>query len=157
MNIRDVLFIDSFEALQVSAAAINKLNGFTTEDELIGEFEKYLLGEFAEEYSDLADRFQPLIPAFRNARVGLKLMLITGELGETLEVIRKNKATQPDSHCPEFTNEEVELADVILRAMNYASDRHLRLAAAIVAKNEFNLNRSDHQPANRATEHGKKF
>jgi NTP pyrophosphatase (non-canonical NTP hydrolase) len=84
-------------------------------------------------------------------------MLITGELGEMLEAIRKNQATEPDSHIPEFTNEEVELADVILRAMNYATDRKLRLAGAIAAKNEFNRNRADHQLENRAGLHGKKF
>jgi hypothetical protein len=41
--------------------------------------------------------------------------------------------------------------------MNYATDRKLRLADAIFAKNEFNRNRADHSAEGRAAEHGKKF
>ena len=100
-------------------------------------------------------RFEKLFDSFRNARVGLKLALVVGEIGEALEAVRKN--TGPDEHIPEFTAEEAEVADAIIRLMNYATDRKLRLAEAIVAKNEFNRNRADHSKEGRAAEHDKKF
>ena len=154
-SLRDHLFIENFLNMQASADAINRRNSFTAEDDLITQFEEFISAPNVR--SDVKEKFLPLVPAFRNARIGLKLMLVAGELGELLEAFRKNKATDPDSHCPEFTNEEVELADVVIRAMNYATDRNLRLAEAIAAKNEFNLLRPDHQPENRAKENGKKF
>jgi NTP pyrophosphatase (non-canonical NTP hydrolase) len=70
---------------------------------------------------------------------GLKLALVTGEISEALEGIRKGN--KPDSHIPEFTSEEAELADAVIRIMNYATDCGARLAEAIVAKNEYNRNR----------------
>ena len=42
-------------------------------------------------------------------------------------------------------------------ALRYATDRKLRLAEAIFAKNEYNRNRADHSAEGRAAEHGKKF
>jgi len=77
------------------------------------------------------------------------------ELGETLEAVRKNLG--PDDHIPGFTAEEAEAADAIIRLMNYAQNRRLRLAEAVVAKNEFNRNRADHSKEGRAAEHGKQF
>ena len=149
-------FILEFTEMQAAAAAINKKNGFSTTDPLIDEFEDYFTtwienGDISEKNA----RFKPLFEAFRNARKGLKLALVMGELGETLEAVRKNLG--PDSHIPEFTSEEAEVADAIIRLMNYATDRKLRLAEAIVAKNEFNLNRSDHSKEARAGVNGKRF
>ena len=162
MTVDQEFFIDGFQQMQKDAAEINKKNGFSTDDPLIDEFEQWFVNtsldgttagriESAESYQ----KFRPLFAVMRNARVGLKLMLSVGELGETLEAVRKNLG--PDAHCPEFTSEECEVADAIIRLMNYATDRQLRLAEAIVAKNEFNRNRQDHSKEGRATQHGKKF
>jgi hypothetical protein len=151
-------FIDGFQQMQEDAAIINKKNGFSTDDPLIDEFEDWFMFETGLDSLDAPEarkKFHPLFSAMRNARVGLKLMLSVGELGETLEAVRKNLG--PDSHCPEFTSEECEVADAIIRLMNYATDRKLRLAEAIVAKNEFNRNRQDHSKEGRAAQHGKKF
>jgi len=41
------------------------------------------------------------------------------------------------------------------RLMNYATDRDLRLAEALIEKNEYNRNRPDH--TDRTGEHAKKF
>lgn len=159
MSIPEAFFINSFEAMQHYMAEINRKNGFSTDDPLIDEFEKYFLDSTLGEYGfvdgEARKKFGPLFSVFRNARVGLKLALVMGELGETLEAVRKNLG--PDSHCPEFTCEEVEVADAIIRLMNYASDRELRLAEAIVAKNDYNRDRSDHSKEARASEHGKRF
>ena len=85
----------------------------------------------------------------------MKLALVTSELSEALEAVRTN--AEADDHIPDFTAEEAEIADAVIRLMNYATDRKLRLADAIVAKNEYNRNRPDHRPENRAFPHGKKF
>jgi hypothetical protein len=150
-SLREAAFISGFRALQADAAAINKKNGFSTDDPLMDDFEKWT----QQPGVHIPEGFLPLIDSFRNARVGLKLALVMGELGETLEAVRKNIG--PDSHIPQFTAEEAEVADAVIRLMNYATDRKLRLAEAIVAKNEFNRNRQDHSKAGRAAEHGKKF
>jgi NTP pyrophosphatase (non-canonical NTP hydrolase) len=91
--------------------------------------------------------------AIRNARAGLKLMLIVSEIGEALEAVRKNLG--PDDHIPQFSAEEAEIADAVIRLMNYATDRDLRLAEALIEKNEYNRNRPDH--TDRTGEHAKKF
>lgn len=144
-------FIDWFNIVQADAVATNKKNGFNTDDVLAEAFEAVLNGC----RPDIAEKYGSVFKSFKNARAGLKLALMMGELGETLEAVRKNKG--PDEHCPEFTNEEVELADTVLRAMNYANDRGLRLGEALIAKNRFNRDRIDHSREARASEHGKRF
>jgi hypothetical protein len=68
-----------------------------------------------------------------------KICLMHSELSEMLEGVRK---PGPDSHCPEFTSEEIELADVFIRGLDYAGARRLRLSQAIFAKMAFNASRS---------------
>lgn len=151
-ELKAMTFVQAFTELQADAALINKKNGFSTDDALIHPVQM-----FCQQFMSPAEyeKVAPVFPAFLNARVGLKLMLSVGELGETLEAVRKNLG--PDSHIPDFTSEEAEVADAVLRLMNYATDRKLRLAEAIFAKNEFNRNRADHSKEGRAAEHGKKF
>jgi NTP pyrophosphatase (non-canonical NTP hydrolase) len=151
-EMKAMTFIQAFTELQADAAAINKKNGFSTDDLLFDEFWRWVQPLLSDQ---AAEKFKPLVASFHNARVGLKLALIMGELGETLEAVRKNLG--PDSHIPEFTSEESEVADAVIRLMNYATDRKLRLADAIFAKNEFNRNRADHSAEARASEHGKRF
>lgn len=67
-----------------------------------------------------------------------KLALIHSEISEALEGIRK---PGPDKHCPEFTNEEIELADAIIRIMDYAKYFDLRLPEALIAKLQYNKTR----------------
>lgn len=147
--LRQATFISAFTELQEDAAVINKNANFSGDDELINQLETFLFG------SDALNTFKPILASFRNARIGLKLALAAGELSEALEAVRKNKGA--DDHIPEFSAEEAEIADVIIRLMNYATDRKLRLAEAIVAKNEYNRNRHDHSKEARASEHGKRF
>ncbi len=155
-------FTLGFEHMQAEAAAINKKNGFSTDDPLIDEFEQWFVNKSLDGTNDgdieaalNYQKFRSLFGVMRNARIGLKLMLAVGELGETLEAVRKNMGS--DSHIPKFTAEEAEVADAIIRLMNYATDRKLRLAEAIVAKNEYNRNRPDHSKEGRAAANGKKF
>ena len=70
---------------------------------------------------------------------GLKIALMHSELSEALEAVRNGN---PQSEkIPEFTLLEEELADVVLRIMNFGGQLKLRIAEAIVAKDEYNSNR----------------
>ena len=151
---REYRFVHSFYDLQNDAAEINKNSGFVDQEVLIDKLARFL-GDAHSVGLDEARLFLPLIDMFKGARVGLKLALSIGEISEALEAVRKTKGA--DDHIPAFSAEEAELADVVIRLMNYAHDRKLRLAEAIVAKNEYNRTRKDHTREARAGAGGKKF
>lgn len=67
---------------------------------------------------------------------GEVIALMHSELSEALEAIRHNNPI--DEHCPEFSNLEIELADTIIRIMDYASGKGLDVGGAIIAKHKFN-------------------
>ena len=69
-----------------------------------------------------------------------QLMLIVAELAEALESLRRPEM-EPDHHIPEFTELEAEMDDVVLRCMNFAEGKGLRLAEAMEAKTAYNANR----------------
>lgn len=77
---------------------------------------------------------------------GEQIALMHSELSEALEGLRKN--LQSD-HIPEFTAEEEEIADLLVRLLDYSGGHGLRLGEAFVAK--LNYNRT------RPWKHGKKF
>lgn len=67
------------------------------------------------------------------------IALIHSELSEGLEALRHGN--KPDSHIPDFSGIEAELADVIIRIMDYSKERNYRVAEALVAKIKYNKNR----------------
>lgn len=83
-----------------------------------------------------------------------KLMLAVSELGEAMEGHRKNLQ---DDHLPEFKMIEVELADAMIRICDLAGAKGYRLAEAMAAKLQYNAERADHKPENRAKAGGKKY
>lgn len=98
-------------------------------------------------WTDL-DNMQP-----KDRNVGELMMLMVTELGEGFEGYRQNK---PDNHLPQFSSLEVELADTIIRILDFAGGKNLNVADALVAKMIYNCQRADHSIEHRKGEHGKK-
>jgi NTP pyrophosphatase (non-canonical NTP hydrolase) len=69
---------------------------------------------------------------------GEMIALMHSELSEALEAIRK---PGPSEHIPEFSGIEEELADTVIRILDYAYAFGLDLPGAIMAKMKFNANR----------------
>lgn len=78
---------------------------------------------------------------------GEMIALMHSELSEALEAVRVGNP--PDNHIPEFSGMAAEFADCIIRIMDTAHVRKLRIAEAIIAKMAFN--------ATREHRHGKAF
>jgi len=70
---------------------------------------------------------------------GEKIALMHSELSEALEALRHGDPAS--DHIPGFTGCEEELADCIIRIMDFAEQNELLVAAAIEAKMEFNETR----------------
>ena len=60
------------------------------------------------------------------------------ELSEALEADRKGLTSD---HIPEFSGIEEELADCMIRILDFAGHHDLRLAEAFTAKLQYNLTR----------------
>lgn len=69
---------------------------------------------------------------------GEKIALMHSELSEALEADRKGLEAE---HIPGFTGVEEELADVIIRILDFAGRHNLRLGEAISEKILYNLTR----------------
>jgi NTP pyrophosphatase (non-canonical NTP hydrolase) len=76
-----------------------------------------------------------------------KHALMHTEISESLEALRHGDP--PDDKIPKFSCCEAELADAVIRIMDYCKAYDLRLGEAIVAKMEYN--------ETRPYKHGKKF
>lgn len=67
---------------------------------------------------------------------GTLIALCHSELSEAMEADRHGDP--PDDKVPEFTGMEAEFADTILRIMDIAVGRNLKVIEALVAKLEYN-------------------
>lgn len=85
---------------------------------------------------------------------GELICLMHSELSEAMEGARKGLM---DDHLPHRKMEEVELADTIIRILDYAGGHGLDVGGALVEKLKFNVSRSDHKPSERVKEGGKKW
>lgn len=83
-----------------------------------------------------------------------KIALMHSELSEALEGLRKGLM---DDKLPHRPNAEVELADAVIRILDWAGAMGYDIAGAIGDKLEYNANREDHKLANRQAAGGKKF
>lgn len=81
------------------------------------------------------------------AYLGNKIMLMVGELAEAHEGLRHNNPAS--EHIPEFSALEEEMADTIIRILDFCGYQKLRIEEAINAKLDYN--------ATRPHKHGKQF
>jgi hypothetical protein len=68
-----------------------------------------------------------------------RIALMHSELSEGLEGERKDLN---DDKIPQFTMMEAELADTIIRIMDFCEENHLKVADALIAKASFNTGRA---------------
>lgn len=92
--------------------------------------------------SNMGDKQTPAEIRFKLTAIAL----MHSELGEATEGVRKPR---PDDHCPVFTNEVIELADTVIRILDYCYHYGLPLEAAICAKVAAN--------ESRPLKHGKEY
>jgi NTP pyrophosphatase (non-canonical NTP hydrolase) len=85
---------------------------------------------------------------------GELIALIHSELSECLEGVRKNLM---DDHLPHRTMEEVELADALIRILDYCGGYDIDIESAVMEKMAYNRERADHKLENRRSENGKRF
>lgn len=75
------------------------------------------------------------------------IALMHSELSEALEGLRHGNP--PSDHIPEYSAVEEELADCIIRILDFCEAKGIRIGEAIIAKMNFN--------ASRPFKHGKGF
>jgi hypothetical protein len=85
---------------------------------------------------------------------GEMICLIHSEISEAMEGERKGLM---DDHLPTRPMAEVEMADAVIRIMDYCGRWNYDIGGAIVEKIEYNRNRLDHKLENRVKNGGKKF
>lgn len=91
-------------------------------------------------------------PLGRNS--GELVALMHSELSEALEGVRKDTM---DDHLTHRKTAEVELADCVIRILDYAEAAGYDIGTTIVEKLLYNADRADHKPENREKEGGKSF
>jgi len=133
------------EMLDSLAAGVHEMmdkNGFwdqTNADKLAAEIthERFSDGELHDAVEELAFRFAArvaidlLTPEIKLA----KHMLVITEVAELSEGVRK---PGPSDHIPDFTLEEEETVDALVRLLDYAGHYKLRLGECFFAKMRFN-------------------
>ena len=82
----------------------------------------------------------------KNRNKGEMLALIHSEISEAMEGERKNLM---DDHLPNRPMAEVEMADAIIRIMDYCGRWGYDIGGAIAEKLVYNKNRADHKIENR--------
>lgn len=85
---------------------------------------------------------------------GTLLMLVVSEVAEAMEGERKDLM---DDHLTHRKMAEVELADAVIRILDYAAAFGYDVEAAMLEKIDYNRTRSDHQKENRSKPGGKAF
>ena len=82
------------------------------------------------------------------------MMLMVSEIAEAMEGFRKNLM---DDKLPHRKMETVEMADLLIRLLDYVGEFHPDFGEAVVEKMIYNRTREDHTNAHRLGPNGKKF
>lgn len=85
---------------------------------------------------------------------GTILALIHSEISEALEGNRKNLM---DDHLPQYKMEAVELADAVIRILDFCGYKNYDIGKILKEKFDYNKTRADHQRENRSKEGGKRY
>lgn len=85
---------------------------------------------------------------------GEMIALIHSEISEAMEGERKGLM---DDHLPHRSMAEVEMADALIRIMDYCGRWGYDIGGAVFEKIHYNKNRADHKLENRIKDGGKKF
>lgn len=74
--------------------------------------------------------------------ISRSLINIHGELSELWEAARKNELARPCDKACHLTCEEEEMADVVIRVLDYCGRRGIDIGRAVATKHEYNGTRS---------------
>lgn len=86
---------------------------------------------------------------------GTLIALMHSELSEALEADRKNLM---DDHLPQYKGVPTELADCIIRILDFCGHYNYDIGTIIKDKHFYNGHRDDHKLENRINDkHGKKY
>lgn len=118
-------FVENWDIMATEVARVNELNGWR-------DHKRQMI-------ATVTDADPKLLPYLHALMDSNELCLIHSEISEGLEGVRHDDP--PSEHIPKFTASEEELADAVIRIMDYAGMRDLRVAEAVIAKLKFNEGR----------------
>ena len=118
-------FVSSFNAIAAHINAWADRKGWNEDDPMNGSEPKYKTNEV----------FLSALVAHDISKLGL---MVT-EIAEAIE--GRRHGDPPSDKIPDYSSQEEELADCIVRIMHYAAQRKLRVAEALLAKLDYNETR----------------
>lgn len=103
----------------------------------LGSLRSSLQGVLSQ-YSHTVNAFMRHQGFWQSENTGEKLMLIVTEISEAMEGARKNSK---DDHLPELDSVPVELADAMIRILDFCGQYKIPIGDIIAMKMEYNLQR----------------
>ncbi len=128
----------------VKSVKVNVDSEYTLYEIIGGEFRPFDVSNFVFNWNKIADDVNKTAVEKgwwdKERNDGEIIVLMHSELSEAVEALRHGNP--PSDHIPEFTGAEEELADVVIRIMDFAKARGHRVAEALEAKILFNNTRA---------------